>query len=111
MAEEGLTTPGGRPTAAEQVLVEPKAEMESRQARVTKRIWRAKPDERQRTKTVPEGRRSLTDPEGWRDEAQPEEWALADAPHGVMVGLTLSPKRDWCCRLQCPWYRRTTGCQ
>ncbi|KAL1254943.1 hypothetical protein QQF64_013004 [Cirrhinus molitorella] len=30
MVEEGLTTPGGRPTAAEQVVVEPEAEMESR---------------------------------------------------------------------------------
>ncbi len=30
MEEEGLTTPGGRPTVAELVVEEPEAEMESR---------------------------------------------------------------------------------
>ncbi len=38
MVEEGLTTPGGRPTAAEQVVKEPEAETESWRARATGRI-------------------------------------------------------------------------
>ncbi|KAL1279969.1 hypothetical protein QQF64_014569 [Cirrhinus molitorella] len=86
MVEEGLMTPGGRPTAAEQVEEEPEAETESRWARATGRIRRAPATdaetgiqkaavepERPRTEEEPEGRRSLTDLEGWRDEAQPEE--------------------------------------
>lgn len=42
MVEEGLTAPGGQPTAAEQVVVEPEAEIESQRARATGRIQRAK---------------------------------------------------------------------
>ncbi|KAL1263462.1 hypothetical protein QQF64_006201 [Cirrhinus molitorella] len=92
MVEERPPTPGGRPTAAEQVEEEPEAETESRWARATGRIRRAKAEqmapatdaetgiqkaavepERPRTEEEPEGRRSLTELEGWRDEAQPEE--------------------------------------
>ncbi|KAL1255491.1 hypothetical protein QQF64_013552 [Cirrhinus molitorella] len=92
MVEEWPPTPGGRPTAAEQVEEEPEAETESRWARATGRIRRAKAEqmapatdaetgiqkaavepERPRTEEEPEGRRSLTELEGWRDEAQPEE--------------------------------------
>ncbi len=81
MVEEGLTTPGGRPKAEEQVVVE------SRLPRATQRIRRAKAEqmapateaeagirkatvepERLRTKVEPEGRRSLKEPEGRRDE-------------------------------------------
>ncbi|KAL1276295.1 hypothetical protein QQF64_035918 [Cirrhinus molitorella] len=88
MEEEGLTTPGGRLTAAEQVVEEPEAETESRWARATGRIRRAKAEqvapatdaetgiqkaavepERPRTEEEPEGRRSLTELEGWKDEA------------------------------------------
>ncbi|KAL1258303.1 hypothetical protein QQF64_011547 [Cirrhinus molitorella] len=93
MEEEWPPTPGGRPTAAEQVEEEPEAETESRwRARATGRIRRAKAEqvalatdaetgiqkaavepERSRTEEEPEGGRSLTELEGWRDEAQPEE--------------------------------------
>ncbi|KAL1248297.1 hypothetical protein QQF64_021615 [Cirrhinus molitorella] len=92
MVEEWPPTPGGRPTAAEQVEEEPEAETESRWARATGRIRRAKAEqmapatdaetgiqkaalepERPRTEEEPEGRRSLTELKGWRDEAQPEE--------------------------------------
>ncbi|KAL0159729.1 hypothetical protein M9458_043454, partial [Cirrhinus mrigala] len=40
MVEDGLTTPGGRPTVVEQV--EPEAETESRRVQATHRIRRAK---------------------------------------------------------------------
>ncbi|KAL1270420.1 hypothetical protein QQF64_029436 [Cirrhinus molitorella] len=45
MVEEGLTTPGGRPTVAEQVVVEPEAETESRRSGATPRIRRAKAEQ------------------------------------------------------------------
>ncbi|KAL1250688.1 hypothetical protein QQF64_018484 [Cirrhinus molitorella] len=83
MVEEGLTTPGGRPT-----VEEPEAETESRWARPTGRIRRTKAEqmapatdaetgnqkatvepERPRTEEETEGRRSLTELEGWKDKA------------------------------------------
>ncbi|KAL1250684.1 hypothetical protein QQF64_018480 [Cirrhinus molitorella] len=92
MVEEGLTTPWGRPTVAEQVEVEPEAE--SRISGATQRIRRAKAEqmapateaeaeirraavepERSRTEAELEGRRSPAEPEGRSDEAQPEEWS------------------------------------
>ncbi len=111
MVEEGLPTPRGRPTMAEQVVVEPRAETESRWARATGRIQRAKAEqmalateaeagirkaavelERQRTKVEPEGRRSLT--EGWgvagRVESQGSGWSTTDQ---VGAGGTREPSR------------------
>ncbi|KAL1280024.1 hypothetical protein QQF64_014624 [Cirrhinus molitorella] len=80
MVEEGLTTPWGRPTVAEQV--EPEAETESRRAedpgrhRGSPEIRRATVEpERSRTEAELEGRRSPAEPEGRSDEAQPEEWS------------------------------------
>ncbi|KAL1256039.1 hypothetical protein QQF64_014100 [Cirrhinus molitorella] len=92
MVEEALTTPGGRPTAAERVVVEPEAE--SRRSGTTPRIRRAKAEqmapateaeaeirraaaepERSRTEAELEGRRSPAEPEGRSDEAQPDEWS------------------------------------
>ncbi|KAL1269265.1 hypothetical protein QQF64_031554 [Cirrhinus molitorella] len=59
----------GRPTAAEQVVVEPKAE--SQRSGVSPRIRRAKAEQvalAPEAEMEPEGRRSLTELEGWRDE-------------------------------------------
>ncbi len=83
MVEEWSLTPWGRPTVAEQVVLEPEAATESRRARVMPRIRRAKVEpeasatevkaelrkaaaepERQRTEVELEGRRSPTEPEG-----------------------------------------------
>ncbi|KAK2887136.1 hypothetical protein Q8A67_015364 [Cirrhinus molitorella] len=65
MVEEGLTTPGGQPTAAEQVVEEPKAETESRRSRVMGRI--------RRTEAKPKA--PATDAELWIQEAvvEPEQ--------------------------------------
>ncbi len=85
-------TPGGRPTAAEQVVEEPEAETESQRARGMQRIrgarvepralateakveiWRSTAEpERLRTQVELKGGRSPTEPVGRSDEAQPEE--------------------------------------
>ncbi|KAL1276705.1 hypothetical protein QQF64_036328 [Cirrhinus molitorella] len=108
MVEEWPPTPGGRPTVAEQVEEEPEAETESRWARVTGRIRRAKAEqvapatdaetgiqkaavepERPRTEEEPEGRRSLTEewiPEEWNPEAADGRRQTKAEPEGRGAG-------------------------
>ncbi len=101
MMAEGQTNPGGEPTAAEQVAVEPVVETESRWARVTLRIWRAKEEQMSpatksevgirkpvvepkqlRTKVELAGRKSLTEQEGrdvaWGVESRGGGWSTTD---------------------------------
>ncbi|KAL1276714.1 hypothetical protein QQF64_036337 [Cirrhinus molitorella] len=76
MVEEGLTTPGGWPTVAEQVVVESEAETESQRSGVTPRIRRAKVEQMAPvTEAEAEIWRAAVEPERSRTEAQPEEWS------------------------------------